>query len=546
MVILTNVVLTADKAAFPKPDIGFFLPSFFPGAPWEQIPKIGQIALERIMFSKVATKNGIVRESFYGIRKFEAILMNAGIDCKVYSPYELDKAEDPKVFCVSAMDPLALGPVSVTSMGLFGNKEYNLTGNPEQFKPPLSLIRFKELIEELKEYEKPIIVGGSGANQFELLPQEIDKLGIDCVFVGDAEIEGPELIRKALRGEKLPKLVRSKNIPKDTKIPTIINPVSWGIVEISRGCDRHCKFCDPSVRQFRWIPFESIKKEIKVNLKISRHITLMSEDVFRYGTEQHNWIPNWGLVNLVKKVKSIPGVKTVGLSHACLASALAAPEQIEALRDELDLSRQHYSSVQVGVETGSIRLVAKYMPFKGSPFEADQWPDLVLDGWKLLCKNYIYPAGTLLVGLDDTEDDIQATIDMVKKLNRYPGMCWPLTFMPLGALRSQQRANFYTDWTVMSPKVQELFLLCINHMLDQSEKMDEHIFGTQFHRRILNHLGAIFGRTIVRSIEQEAYLKGKHNYLKMGRIALKELVGYISDYIRKRRKRGRFYEEIKS
>ncbi|NVM27554.1 MAG: B12-binding domain-containing radical SAM protein [Candidatus Helarchaeota archaeon] len=544
---MVDVFLTSDKAAFPKPDIGFFLPSFFPGAPWGQIPKIGQIALERIMFSKVSEKNGIVHECFYGLRKFEAVLLGAGIDCAVFSPYVIGKyAEDAKVFCVSAMDPLALGPVSVTSMGLFGNKEYNLTGNPDSFKPPLSMIKFKELIEELKQFEKPIIVGGSGANQFELLPQEIDNLGIDCVFVGDAEIEGPPLIKKALRKEKLPKIVKAKNIPKDIEIPTIVNPVSWGLVEISRGCDRHCRFCDPSIREFRWIPVENIVKEIKVNLRMCKNITLMSEDVFRYGTKQRQWVPDWGLVNLVKEVKKIPGVATVGLSHACIASALAAPEQIESLRDELNLTKQHYSSVQVGVETGSIRLVAKYMPFKGAPFEADDWPELVLDGWKLLCRNHIYPAGTLMVGLDDTDEDIQTTINLVKKLNKYPGMCWPLTFMPLGALRSKKRENFYTDWTVMSPKTRELFLLCINHMLDQSEKMDEHIFGTQFHRRVLNHLGALFGRVIVRSIETEAYQKGKHDYLKMGRIALKELVHYVSDYIRRRGEKARFYEEARS
>ncbi|HUX99946.1 MAG TPA: radical SAM protein [Candidatus Deferrimicrobium sp.] len=545
---MTEVMLTADKAAFPKEDVGFFLPSFFPGAPWEQIPKIGQIVLERIMFGKLPEENGKVRDCFYGLRKFEAILLKAGIDCAVYSPYTLKKyADDVKVFCISAMDPLALGPVSVTSMGLFGNKEYNLTGNLEKFKPPLSLIRFKELVEELKSFEKPIIVGGSGANQFELLPQEIDKLGIDCVFIGDAEIEGPEIIRKALQGEKLPKIVRSKNIPKDVEIPTIVNPVSWGLTEISRGCDRHCRFCDPSVRHFRWISEENIIKEIKVNLRASDNVTLMSEDVFRYGTEQYEWVPNWGLVNLVRKVKKIPGIKTIGLSHACLASALAASEQIEALRDELNLSKTHYSSVQAGVETGSVRLIAKYMPQKGAPFEADQWPDIVLDGWKLLCKNYIYPAGTLMLGLDDTEEDIQATIDLVKKLNKYPGMCWPLTFMPLGTLRSKKREHFYTDWEVMSPKAQELFLLCINHMLDQSELMHEHIFGTQFHRRVLNHLGAIVGRVVVRSIEQKAYQKGKHDYLKMGKIALKELVAYSAHYLKTRdKRRTKFYDEVPS
>lgn len=543
---LTEVVLTADKTAFPKPDIGFFLPSFFPGAPWEQIPKIGQIALEKIMFSKVRTTNGIVDEAFYGLRKFEAILIKAGFDCKVYSPYELNKVEDPKVFCVSAMDPLALGPVSVTSMGLFGNKEYNLTGNPEKFRPPLSLLKFRELINDLKEFNRPIIVGGSGANQFELLPQEIDNLGISCVFVGDAEIEGPDILRKAIKGEPLPKLIKAKQIPRDVEIPTIINPVSFGLVEISRGCDRHCRFCDPSIRQFRWISVKKIKEEVKVNLRACPHVTLMSEDVFRYGTNQHQWVPDWGLVNLVKEVKKIAGVRTVGLSHACLASALAAPDQIEALRDELALSRSHYSSVQVGVESGSVRLVAKYMPFKGAPFEADEWPEVVLDGWKLLCNNYIYPAGTLLLGLDDNDEDIQATIDLVKKLNRYPGMCWPLTFMPLGSLRSRQRENFYTDWTQMSPKAQELFLLCINHMLEQSEKMHEHIFGTKFHQRVLNHLGAVFGRVIVRSIEEKAYQKGEHHYLQMSKIALKELIAYITRYIRTHEASSKFYVEIDS
>ncbi len=544
---MTDVMLTADITNFSREDIGFFIPSFFPGTPWGQIPFPLRFILEKIMFKKIPEKNGIVRDCIYGLRKFEAILLNAGIDCAVYSPDVIEKyVDDAKVFGVSAMDPLGLGPVSVTSMGLFGNKEYTLTGDPEQFKPPLSLIKFAELIEKLKQFDKPIIVGGSGANQFELLPGEIDKLGIDCVFIGDAEIEGPKLIKKALRGEKLPKIYKAKNIPKETEIPTIVNPVSWGLVEISRGCDRHCRFCDPSIKQFRWIPTSHIIKEIKVNLRATKNVTLMSEDVFRYGCKQHQWVPDWGLVNLVREVKKIPGVGTIGLSHACLASALAAPEQIEALREELNLSRQHYSSVQVGVETGSVRLVAKYMPFKGAPFEPDEWPYTVLEGWKLLCENYIYPAGTLMIGLDDTEEDLQATIDLVKKLNKYPGMCWPLTFMPLGALRSRTRKNFYMDWTIMSPKAQELFLLCIKHMLEQSEKMHEHIFGTAFHRRILNHLGAMFGRVIVKSIEIEAYQKGKHDYIKMGRIALKEIVQYVAEYLRKRHHKPKFYDEIGS
>jgi len=543
---MTDVMLTADITNFSSPDIGFFLPSFFPGAPWGQIPFIVRYMLEKLMFKEPPTKNGVVYDCIYGLRKFEAILLQAGIDCAVYSPYNIEKyAEDAKVFGVSAMDPLGLGPVSVTSMGLFGDKKYNLTGDPASFIPPLSLVKFTELIQKLKQFDKPIIVGGSGSNQFELLSQEIDNLGIDCVFIGDAEVEGPLLIKKALQGEKLPKIVRAKNILKEVKIPTIAHPVSWGLVEISRGCDRHCKFCDPSVRQFQWIPIDRILKEIKVNLRVTKNVTLMSEDVFRYGTAQHEWVPNGGLVNLVKEVKKLPDIGSISLSHACLAAAYAAPEQIEALKEELNLSREHYSSVQAGVETGSIRLAAKYMPFKGAPFEADEWPEIVLQSWKLLTKNFIYPAGTLMLGLDDTEEDIQATIDMVKKLNKYPGMCWPLTFMPLGALRSQKREHFYTDWETMSPKAQELFLLCINHMLDQSEKSHEHLFGTQFHRRVLNHLGTLFGRVIVRAVEEKAYRKDRQrSYQQLGKITLREFVDYTARFLRMRGYKARFYSDV--
>jgi len=540
-----EVMLTADETNFLNTEIGFFIPSFFPGVPWGQLPWVVRYTLERMLITKIPEREGRVYHAMYGLRKIEAILVEAGIKCGVYSPQSIESYGDKaRVFGVSVMDPLGFGPVSVTSYSLFGNKEFTIGKDSSQFKPPLSVIKFRELIEKLKEFDKPIIVGGSGANQFELLPDEQDKLGIDCILIGDAEIEGPRIFKKALRGEKLPKVVKARHIPVGTKIPTIKYPVSWGLVEISRGCDRHCKFCDPSLKVFRWIPVSNIIKEVKVNVRLSGDISLLSEDVFRYGTAQHEWVPNWGLVNLVRRIKEVPGVKSIGLSHACLASALAAPEQIEALREELNLSKEHYTSVQVGVETGSIRLVAKYLPYKGAPFEPDQWNEVVLEGWKLLCKNYIYPAGTLMFGLDDTEEDIEETIKLVKKLNRYPGMCWPLYFMPLGALRSKRRENFYTDWEVMSPKVQELFILCIEHMLEQTEKMDEHIFGTKLYQRVLNYLGAIFGKFIVKSVEEKAYAKGRRDYIKMGKILINQFKEHTRYYLKTRNYKSKFYADL--
>ena len=231
-----------------------------------------------------------------------------------------------------------------------------------------------------------------------MLPQAQDELGIDCIVIGDAEIEAPIIMNKVLNNDGIPKIIRCKSLPNDYQIPPIKKPVSWGLIEISRGCDRHCKFCDPAIKRFRWIPKSQIIAEARINLNSYPEICLMSEDVFRYNTDSRQWVPNWGLVDLIHELKTLPNLKSISLSHACLASALAAPEQIEALSDELNLSKENYSAVQPGVETGAIRLIKEYMPYKAAPFDPEQWHDVVVDGWKLLTKNYIYPAATLMIG----------------------------------------------------------------------------------------------------------------------------------------------------
>lgn len=520
-----KVFLTTDETNFLNPKVGFFLPAFIPSAPREQIPNVLRYVLEKFLFFKIPHKNGEVYHCQYGLRKFEAILLEAGFDCKVYSPQVIEKyADEAAVFGISTMDPLGLGPVTATLQGLFGNRNYNITGDPKFYKPSYTHFKFKELIDKLKKFEKPIIVGGSGTCQFDMLPETQDEYGIDCVVIGDAELAGPELFKKALAGEPLPKVVRPSLLPAGTESPAIKKPVSWGLVEISRGCDRRCKFCDPTLKRFTWMPVSRIVKEAKINAKIYPEIGLMSEDVFRYGTNPREWVPNWGLVNLVRELKKIPRIESITLSHACLASALAAPEQIEALREELNLSKEFYAAVQVGVETGSIPIIAKYMPYKGAPFEPDQWQEVVVDGWKLLAKNYIYPAATLMIGLDDTEEDIQETISLMKKIMRYPGMFWPLFFSSLGVMRERHR--FFVDWTKMSPSAQELYLLAMRHMFAQSEKMHQHLFGTSFFSRVFNHLMAIFGETVVDSIETGAFTKGHRDYKKMATLAMKNMVQY--------------------
>ena len=542
-----KIFLTTDVTNFLNPKMGFFIPGFIPSISRNEIPKLVRYPLEKFLFYKIPHKDGEVYHCIYGLRKIESILLEAGFDCKVYSPQVIEQyADEAAVIGVYSMDPLGIGPVTATLQGLFGDSRYNVLGDPKYYEPSYTYIKFKELIEKLKQLNKPILVGGAGACQFDMIPGAQDELGIDCVVIGDAELEAANIFKKVLAGEKLPKVIHCQNLPYEVDIPIIKKPVSWGLVEISRGCDRRCKFCDPAMKRFRWIPTSQIIEEAKVNLRNSSEICLMSEDVFRYGCEPRQWTPDWGLVNLVREVKKLPGLKTISLSHACLAAALAAPEQIEALSEELNLSKENYSAVQPGVETGAIHIIKAYMPYKAAPFDPEQWHDVVVDGWKLLSKNYIYPAATLLVGLDDTEEDIQETISLMKKITKYHGMFWPLFFSSLGTMRERHR--YFVDWAQMTPSHHELYILAIKYMLKQQEKMHQHLFGTSFLSRSVNHFFTVAGRSIIERIDEGGYIKGKREILKFAKTFVKNFVHYSSDNLRISLKgyKSEFHGKIKS
>ncbi|MCK4404933.1 MAG: hypothetical protein KAV43_00305 [Hadesarchaea archaeon] len=115
------------------------------------------------------------------------------------------------------------------------------------------------------------------------------KLDIDCVVVGEGEITAVEVFEKALNGDELPRIVEGEVVPLG-QIPSIKNPTVNGIVEIAGGCGRGCKFCIPTLLNFRDRPIEKILEEVKVNVDAGLDILLHAEDVLRYGAK--GVIPN--------------------------------------------------------------------------------------------------------------------------------------------------------------------------------------------------------------------------------------------------------------
>ena len=121
-----------------------------------------------------------------------------------------------------------------------------------------------------------------------------------------------------------------------------------------------------------------------------------------------------------------------------LAPAVYDPQMIRELAEIL-IERSWYSfgkkaiiTAETGIETGSARLINKYMAGKTLPFKPEQWQDIVIDAFGILNDNEWYPLATLITGLpDEKEEDVLQTLELMDKLKDYNAFYVPLFFVPL-------------------------------------------------------------------------------------------------------------------
>ena len=91
-------------------------------------------------------------------------------------------------------------------------------------------------------------------------------------------------------------------------------------------------------------------------------------------------------------------IKPVGFSHVTLSTALAAKEAVKYISDVNELSNDRLLFPQIGLESGSPRIVAKYFSGKAYPWKPNEWWDVVIGGSKLINDNYWYPCCTYIIG----------------------------------------------------------------------------------------------------------------------------------------------------
>jgi radical SAM superfamily enzyme YgiQ (UPF0313 family) len=420
------IVLTGPATDMSDFKLNPFI-AFTGGFPTAIIPRA---LLRKYWYPRVPT-NGDCTAKFapYGMRKIEASLIREFGEQKVavVHPYDLKTFVGPitKVIGITSMEPTGTGFVSRTYTSLVG-----FGGEP------VAAAEFRDLITNpiLHKWGAKIVLGGAGSWQVHRAKLQ-KKYGIDCIVIGEGEKTAIEIFRKALNSEKLPRVVETES-PNPEEICPIVNPSIFGTVEITRGCGRGCKFCSPMMRRPHSFPLEQIMQEVELNAKHgTRMIILASEDIFLYQCNT-KFLPNRKAISkLINSIAAIPEVDFIQPAHAALAPVVCDPDMIEEIGPVLReksywvTNETRHSSVEVGMETGSVRLMKKYMPGKMFPYKPEEWQDVVTKALEIMNENYIWPLATLIVGLPgETEADTIATLELVDKLKHNKLFYVPLLF----------------------------------------------------------------------------------------------------------------------
>lgn len=378
--------------------------------------------------------DGRAKYAPYGLRKVEAVLLENGFstsEVAVVHPSDLDTFVGPetKAVGISSMDPTGMGYVSKTYSSIVGGGE------------SMNAIEFRAAVKHrsIRTYRPKVIVGGFGAWQLER-KKMADRYGVDCVFIGQNEEAIAEIFKKAVNDEPLPRMMRVEKNAENAEVPMIRHAAIHGCVEISKGCGRNCQFCTPTMQRKSDIPLERVMKEVELTIREgSEHVTLVTEDVFLYGAKNKQFIPNKeAVIKLIKSVAAHPGVKAIQPSHMSLAPVVHAPDMIEEMAEILiDYhwyvhEKKPIVTSETGVETGSVRLMRKYMAGKMLPFKPEQWKEIVSQAFGILNDNDWYPLATLIVGLpDENEQDVIETLELMDDLRDYQAFYVPLLFVPL-------------------------------------------------------------------------------------------------------------------
>lgn len=460
-VIVSDSTLSYSYRNFPLLD-------FLPGSPSRLIPE----PVYRFLKGPEPPygPNGELVYAPYSIRRLETSLLKGfpKKDVVVAHENQLHRhiGEDTEIIAVSTMDPLGLGPITMSYYALFGGEMYAWVWKEWD-------ILMEKINTLRKNTRAKLLIGGPGVWEFTLFRDEMEKYNIDYVFQGEADDIAASLFNGIvedspdssifLRGyttydEKFMRIVRkdekflargsnSKAYPSVDDIVPIVNPSMKGLVEVMRGCGVGCDFCEVTLRPLRYYPIENIRKEIAVNVGSGQHSAwLQSDEIWGY---RHGALfePNQeALVDLFTEVMKVKGIEASNPTHGRISIPAAHPELIEKLTKILHGGPRNWIGIQTGIETGSDTLAMKHMPNKTLPLRIGpdgSWQEIVWQGVSVETANFWRPAFTVQVGqAGETDEDLMDTVALINRLSSsysagrpFEFTVTPLLNVPLGRIK---------------------------------------------------------------------------------------------------------------
>lgn len=434
--ISASIILTADKSLMINPRMNLYqtyLTCFPEGFLLERLLKNMCVPIPR-------HKNGEVLLAPLPLRVVESILYRAGFEEKQIATIHPDDlnafiTSKTQIVGISTIDPLGMGPIPFTVNFFLGGRPY-LKASFEELTYNLKFLK--------KKYSFKVVVGGPGA--WQLADNELlDKYGIDYLIIGEAEDVLPNLFYELIMSHDLNKRIFFGKPADAEEIPPIRRPSICGLVEVMRGCGRGCSWCYSCFvsNRMRDVPIDTIKQSAEVAAKFNKgKVILQSDDLLLYGSKR--FVPDVDAVlNLVRILYSIETIKNVSFLHFSYASIVALPEIVPRITDFLNTHHNNVNSkeIQIGLETGSVRLLERYMRGKALPFEPEDWHEVVVEGCKILRDNKWICYTTLILCLpDETAEDVKETIILIQKLRNFPIMFIPLLYTPLKL--SRERSSY--------------------------------------------------------------------------------------------------------
>jgi radical SAM superfamily enzyme YgiQ (UPF0313 family) len=384
-----------------------------------------------------------------GLRRIEAALLADGLSPRqvaVVDEDHLAQAIGPatRVIGISSGEPAGLGMNSSTMTAVAGGRIY----------PAAMFRRLLRKIHALnRRPQATIVLGGPGAWQLAGDPARRRALRIDHVLTGYAEGGVAATFRTLLRRELQPATIAGYWRP-GVPVPPLQGATTFGAIEISRGCGWGCPFCTLAREPMFHLPPETILSDARTNVAAGmRNLVLLSEDFFRYGADGATPRPEI-LLDLVRRIRAIPGVGLLQVDHANAASiAHYDDRQLAELHDGLVGPRAMQSLwINVGVETASEELlVASGAGGKMPRDRAQPWGDFCAEQLRRLCRAGFFPMASLMIALPGERDEhLRETLDWVQSLSCERMAIFPVLYAPLdGSPPPDRRALRPAHWELL-------------------------------------------------------------------------------------------------